>query len=253
MRTRLIAVLAALVLVAAACGDPGASEEGIDWGRETGKPLDRSNQATGASSASPPLTEREPGCLATIDSLPEPELTKARRDPFLAMRDLTIPALPLPGHENADRGLTAFDTTIDEFFRSNPNVIAPEERRAVMESAGFVANANLEFEYGGDYYDLAVMQFRTVEGARQYYDVHLRRICRDAMNLRPIDSHPSGVIYRRNMSGDGGVPRAVLLVGNVELAVTLCTCSGAGELEALAGKWLATIVEHLTTPDPNAV
>ena len=165
------------------------------------------------------------------------------------MLDATIPPLPLPGHEDAVAGSRSPATSIDEFIQTYPNIIAREERRAVMERAGFVAGATLDFSHGQDRYSMSALVFESPEGAREHYEVHLHRVCRDALALQPMFSGDGGVVSRRSTSGGPGMPRAIALVGNVEISVTVCACTSLGELELIAGKWVSLIAAHLTTPD----
>jgi hypothetical protein len=89
-----------------------------------------------AAVVAPPLTELEPGCLDTVASLAASPTPPTTSDPLRSALDGTIAPLPLPGHESR----TTIDQTviddIDDFFVFYPNIIAPEERRATMESSG---------------------------------------------------------------------------------------------------------------------
>jgi hypothetical protein len=103
---------------------------------------------------------------------------------------------------------------------------------------------DVSYAYGPDQYGVSLTEFDTAEGAQAYFDVHAARICRDAMGLRPLGGPTGGVIYSRSRAGNV-TPRAVTVVGNVEIAVTICHCSGTDDPEELAGAWLRDIAQQM--------
>lgn len=196
------------------------------------------------AAAVPPLTELEPGCLDTVESLEASLAPALTSDPLRAALDGTLAPMPLPGHEHRSTVAQRVVDDVDDFFLLYPNIIAPEERRATMLTSGFELAVDVSYAYGSDQYGVDLIEFDSAEGARAYFDVHAARICRDAVGLRPLGGPTGGVIYARARAGNL-TPRAVTVVGNVEIAVTICQCSGAEDPEALAGAWLRDIAQQM--------
>jgi hypothetical protein len=91
------------------------------------------------------------------------------------------------------------------------------------------------------------VQLGSPAAAQDYFDEHVRRICRDAVGLRPLASPTGGFVYSRDLDGEI-VPRAVTVVDDVEISITICRCVGVADPSALAGEWLTAIVEQLRSP-----
>ncbi len=178
-----------------------------------------------------------------------PPGTPVAQDLVRAAADGTIAAMPLPGHEWQQVVDVVEAGSVEQFMALNTNMIAPEERRAVLGDAGFVRSVDVSYVYEADHYSVHVMEFASEQGALDYFDVHVGRICRDALGLRPLDVPVGGVIYDRITEGQR-FPRALAVIGRYEVAVSVCQCVGVADLAAVGGSWMRAIAELAANGTP---
>jgi len=155
-----------------------------------------------------------------------------------------LAALPVAGlAQRSIKGVIDYPTP--ESYLSSAQGMDTEARRAAMNRDGFRGGINVAYSSGPDSYGVIILQFSDPKAAADYLAVHLRYLCSSAAVVRPLGG-VTGVSYLRT----DNLAKAVVVVGDTEVQVDICSCVEVRDRVALAGRWAVAIEEQLAArPD----
>lgn len=179
-----------------------------------------------------------PGLIATLGPA-----AVASQDVDLASDALrgTFPRAPLAAAQAARPQVLATMATPAQFVQATPALRDPAGRMRVLKDAGFRRAVDIAYPFAQGEVLVTVVQLKSA-AAVQYRDAHLADACATSGLMQRVPGVASGVSYLRG-SVQNPMTRVVFVVGDSEIALTVCGCTGIRDPRALAEKWARLVVE----------
>jgi hypothetical protein len=219
-------------------------------GTTANRPVDRaSSSATDLSSGGPGAEGSSARATSgPCGGIPELAPYAGPSDPGQLISPATFESLPTEALSEAfpdlAPGSAHYSNSIEDVVASLPDDQAAVRRQALRD-AGFIGGAWISHRsLEGDQMTIGVVALRDTGAALDYGQIHLAQACQDSSKMSPSEMVPGAVVFF-NTDPDNGRPQARLVVvaGNTEINLTLCTCHPDTGTLATAESWAADILE----------
>jgi hypothetical protein len=190
--------------------------------------------------ASAALTNTPSRSCIDTSSLAQPRAILGK-DPIELIRSNSLAELPVAGLPPRRIVRSRSLATPDDYLAS-ASVPDPTVRRAALVRDGFRGGLDADFASGNDRYGVIALKFANVAGALDYMRVHLEDICAIATGVKPIEGL-TGASYMRS----DGLAKAVMVLGDEELQLDVCTCVEVQDRVAVAERWAISIANGSRT------
>lgn len=227
-----------LAAVLAGCGAPATGQQA--------SVTDATNGGDGAAAAGVPAA----GGPAVAGSPCDPLISTlgpaavASQDVDFASDALrgTFPRVPLAAARAAKPQVLATMATPAQFVQATPALRDPAGRMRALKDAGFRRAVDIAYPFAQGEVLVTVVQLKSAAAAVQYRDAHLADACATSGLMQRVPGVASGVSYLRG-SVQNPMTRVVFVVGDSEIALTVCGCTGIRDPRTLAEKWARMVVE----------